>query len=242
MARVRSRDYEEILDVVAEVAVGTVDEPIPERALMGIRRLIPCDVVSYFEGAPWDRARRRVWSTGDIGSWTDEERLIHDRFRFQLPLLPSPATVGHALRITDFMSQRAYRNLDLYALVHRRHQIEYSMDYWMRSPDGLIRGVSLDASRRDFSERDRAVLEITGRHLQQILGRRDPRPPRAPAQFGLTDRQAEVLAWVARGLTNTEIAAALSLSPHTVRKHLENAFSRLRVHSRGRAVALVYPG
>ncbi|MFI5254050.1 MAG: LuxR C-terminal-related transcriptional regulator [Candidatus Limnocylindrales bacterium] len=140
------------------------------------------------------------------------------------------------------MSRRAYRKLDLYVLLGRRHRIEFSMDYWMRSPDGIVRGLRLDASRRDFSERDRAVLEALGRHLERVLGRRDPHLPQPAGLLGLTERQAEILAWVARGLTNAEIGATLSLSPHTVRKHLENAFARLGVHSRGRAIALLRAG
>jgi DNA-binding CsgD family transcriptional regulator len=57
---------------------------------------------------------------------------------------------------------------------------------------------------------------------------------------GLTDREAEILAWVARGKTNQEIAALLVVSPHTVRKHLEHAFQKLRVHTRAAAVARAF--
>lgn len=54
---------------------------------------------------------------------------------------------------------------------------------------------------------------------------------------GLTRREQEVLAWVARGKTNAEIAETLWLSPGTVRKHLENAFAKLGVRTRTAAVA-----
>ncbi len=56
----------------------------------------------------------------------------------------------------------------------------------------------------------------------------------------MVGENVEVLAWVARGRTNGEIASALSLSAHTVRKHLENAFERLGVHSRAAAIARAY--
>jgi DNA-binding CsgD family transcriptional regulator len=59
---------------------------------------------------------------------------------------------------------------------------------------------------------------------------------------GLTSRESEVLSWVARGLTNQEIAAHLVLSPNTVRKHLENSFDKLGVHSRAEAVARLLAG
>ncbi len=65
-------------------------------------------------------------------------------------------------------------------------------------------------------------------------------PGPAPGELrvlGLTEREAEVLAWVARGRSDVEIAALLSISPRTVDKHLEHLFRKLDVHSRAEAVA-----
>jgi len=53
----------------------------------------------------------------------------------------------------------------------------------------------------------------------------------------LTPRESEVLRWVARGLTNKEVAAILGVSPHTVRTQLEHVFEKLDVHTRTAAVA-----
>jgi DNA-binding CsgD family transcriptional regulator len=53
----------------------------------------------------------------------------------------------------------------------------------------------------------------------------------------LTAREREVLAWVARGKTNAEIARLLWLAPGTVRKHLENVYAKLGVSTRTAAVA-----
>jgi DNA-binding CsgD family transcriptional regulator len=53
----------------------------------------------------------------------------------------------------------------------------------------------------------------------------------------LTAREREVLAWVARGKTNMEIARLLWLAPSTVRKHLENVYAKLGVNTRTAAVA-----
>src|SRR4249920_1275234 len=57
----------------------------------------------------------------------------------------------------------------------------------------------------------------------------------------LTRRQRELLRLVAAGHTNAQIARRLGLSEATVRKHLENIYSRLQVSSRTAAVTRAFP-
>jgi len=54
----------------------------------------------------------------------------------------------------------------------------------------------------------------------------------------LTQREAEVLLWVARGKSNRDVADILTLSPRTVNKHLEQIFTKLGVENRTSAAAL----
>ncbi len=61
-------------------------------------------------------------------------------------------------------------------------------------------------------------------------------PPDLLLGFGLTPREAEVLAWVAQGKTNREAGLILGLSTRTVQKHLEHVFSKLGVESRTGAI------
>jgi DNA-binding CsgD family transcriptional regulator len=58
--------------------------------------------------------------------------------------------------------------------------------------------------------------------------------------LGLTPREREILALVAQGHTNAQVAAALWISPSTVGKHLENAYSKLGVATRTAAVRLIH--
>jgi DNA-binding CsgD family transcriptional regulator len=57
---------------------------------------------------------------------------------------------------------------------------------------------------------------------------------------GLSGRELEVLRLVAAGNTNREIAAALVLSEHTVARHVQNIFRKLRVSSRTAATAFAF--
>jgi DNA-binding NarL/FixJ family response regulator len=58
------------------------------------------------------------------------------------------------------------------------------------------------------------------------------------AHFQLTDREAEVLFWIAKGKTNREIAQILAMSPRTVNKHLEQIYKKLEVDNRTSAAAM----
>jgi DNA-binding NarL/FixJ family response regulator len=52
------------------------------------------------------------------------------------------------------------------------------------------------------------------------------------APLPLTSRERQVLAFVAAGKTNADIALLLSVSPRTVQKHLEHIFDKLGVETR----------
>ena len=53
----------------------------------------------------------------------------------------------------------------------------------------------------------------------------------------LSEREREILLWVQEGKTNEEIALLLSVSPYTVKNHLQNIYFKLQVSTRGQAVA-----
>jgi len=62
----------------------------------------------------------------------------------------------------------------------------------------------------------------------------DPTPE--PATSGLTPRESEVLALIAKGFSFGEIARLLEVSPHTITAHVKKIYQKLAVHSRGEAV------
>jgi DNA-binding CsgD family transcriptional regulator len=64
--------------------------------------------------------------------------------------------------------------------------------------------------------------------------------PAPAAQLGLTPREAEVLALVAAGRSNRQIAQALFISPRTASVHVSNILAKLRVRTRVEAAAVAH--
>ena len=66
------------------------------------------------------------------------------------------------------------------------------------------------------------------------------RTPKAPANEPLSAREREVLALVAKGTSNREIARELFISEATVKTHLTHLYGKLGVSDRAAAVATAY--
>ena len=231
MARLVERDFVAVLDVLGEAAA--VDGPIPftPPVLAALRRAVPSDVVAYHEGVGPGRAV--IWDGEPRGVVTvDPEG--RSRYATEDPLVP---TTG-ARKYSDYLSTREFHRLGLYREVALPLGVEDMFRLWLE-PDGE-NGARLEFDRpaRDFRERDRTVLDVLRPHLRQF--RRNALRRRAFDGAGvLTAREREILALVARGLTNAEVARELWISRGTVRKHLDNVYAKLGVHTRTAAVAAV---
>jgi DNA-binding NarL/FixJ family response regulator len=81
---------------------------------------------------------------------------------------------------------------------------------------------------------------VTRRLIERFatMPRLEEKPP--PGYDELTAREREVLAMVARGLTNAQIADRLVLSEATVKTHVARIFAKLDLHDRAQAVVLAY--
>jgi len=77
--------------------------------------------------------------------------------------------------------------------------------------------------------------------IAHFLTLHDPGPATAPGLLdALTDREREIVALVATGLSNAEIADRLTLSPLTVKTHANHAMTKLGARDRAQLVVLAY--
>jgi DNA-binding NarL/FixJ family response regulator len=103
-------------------------------------------------------------------------------------------------------------------------------------PDVLIDGI------RTVAGGDALLSPVATRGLiSRFLATNEPGPAIAPGLLdALTDREREIVALVATGMSNAEIAEHLTLSPLTVKTHANHAMTKLGARDRAQLVVLAY--
>ncbi|MEV7279854.1 response regulator transcription factor [Streptomyces sp. NPDC093111] len=125
---------------------------------------------------------------------------------------------------------------------------EYAFDALQAGASGFLlkntRPEELLTAIRDVARGDAVVSpRITRRLLERFAHQLSASPSGIDGDERLrllTPREREVLVNTARGLTNTEIAAAMQLAEPTVKKHLGRILSKLQLRDRVQAVIFAY--
>ncbi|MEW6302299.1 MAG: LuxR C-terminal-related transcriptional regulator [Verrucomicrobiota bacterium] len=149
--------------------------------------------------------------------------------------------VGHVKRMTD----TAARWLATYFQHTSGHTLPQPLRIWAKARQEALRSGGYPAHDVFRSVEGNNVLNVSvadSETDEMVLVLREE--PHALSrdnlkQLGLTDREAEVLYWVAEGKNNPEIAVILDLSPRTVEKHLQNVFAKLGAENRMQALVIV---
>jgi DNA-binding NarL/FixJ family response regulator len=105
-----------------------------------------------------------------------------------------------------------------------------------------------DAPPADLLHAVRVVAEgeallsprVTRRLIERFAALPQPRSPAPSSLEGLTAREREVLVEVARGRSNTEIAADLVIAEQTVKTHVSRVLAKLGLRDRAQAVMAAY--
>lgn len=142
--------------------------------------------------------------------------------------------------LSEFYTLRTWRRSPMY-LEYVRLDLPFDRELLLPlpGPPGHSRRVRFIRQRgRDFDDTDWALATLLRPHLVAHLHALDL------ASRGitpLTTRQRQLLALVADGYSNVQVARTLGISRHTVRTHLQQIYARLGVTSRSEATALIRP-
>lgn len=157
-----------------------------------------------------------------------------------------------AVKLSDFLTNNQFRRLGLYNEFFRKYDIKYQMVMPISHHPSTITGIVLNRSGKDFSERDRLMMNLLAPHIVQAyknaeavsavqLNVRASTEDRAGGTDSLTLRESELLHWLAQGKDNAEIAVILNIAVDTVKKHLTRIYQKLGVENRT-AAALIAAG
>jgi DNA-binding CsgD family transcriptional regulator len=127
-------------------------------------------------------------------------------------------------------------------------QVPATIDEWLRGRERKSSGIAARVGTPDAplvvrSGHHRLSIHCAGRNAGSgmvLLLEEDPadEPAAALTVLGLSQREAQVLMWVARGKTSAEAAAILGVTRRAIDKHLEHVFEKLGVENRTAAAGI----
>jgi DNA-binding CsgD family transcriptional regulator len=200
-----------------------------------LAELIPCLDIVYFETG----AGRSVVVRGGALQFPAPVVEAMHAYSWQRPTAAERLRAADgAVKLSDRISRRDLLGLDFYHEVMRPLGIKDDLTLLLTVAPQTIAGFSLTRGE-PFTERDRVILDLLAPHLARARARMATRRTMQP-DVDLTEREWDVMRWLAQGKTNKEIASLLGVTSNTVRKHLENVFEKLGVRTRTAAVARAF--
>lgn len=155
-------------------------------------------------------------------------------------LIPTAISEGRNALLIEGLTLRSLAESTLGDQTAALESLEHALR--VAEPEGYIRlfvDLGTPVGRLLQHAQARNVMPDYVRTILEGFGQYDePAPDIAPTLTEpLTDREQEILALLAAGLTNSEIAGKFFISPETVKKHTANIYGKLRVRRRTEAVS-----
>ena len=247
LAALRSRDLKLALDCLGAITEATAaDGSFARHGVSTLKRLVASDITTL---SMCDLATGHRAVVSDVpGAIGRREIASFDRHFHEHPLVRAHGRNPSAVtqRISDLLPDTLFRRTPLFNDYYRAIRVDRCMAVPIHVRKDVIVSFVLNRSGRDFSDRDRACLESIRPHLGNLYRiTRVTESPRAawgvppvdpPADPRLTDRERQVLDWLAGGKTDRDIAEILGISFRTVHKHLQRVYEKLGVENRTSAV------
>jgi HD-GYP domain-containing protein (c-di-GMP phosphodiesterase class II) len=180
-----------------------------------------------------------IWERpGSLGDADWEQVRLHPYLTERtLARAPALAAIGElAAAHHERLDGSGYHRRATAPLLGTEARVLAAADAWqaMSEPRPYRDALAPDAAAGEL-RRDAREGRLDGDAVEAVLAAAGQ--PRSPREHpgGLTDREVEVLRLVARGLTNKQVAARLSIAPKTAGNHVQNLYAKLGVSSRAAA-------
>lgn len=170
MERLARRDLEALLPYLREIYACSDLEGFASCVVSTLPKVVPSDSVSYAEIDLRSRKTIAVVVDPPMSDDLPEAEKVFERHIHEQPLVNHQKTGdGRALKISDFLTRSQWHNLALYNEFYKEIRgIEHQMAIALPATAPLLNGVALSRSGKDFSERDRLLLDLLRPHLMQV--------------------------------------------------------------------------
>jgi DNA-binding CsgD family transcriptional regulator len=240
-------DFKACLDAVHAIAsAGAGVDDFARAGVTNLKRLVGAELTTLSICA-LDDGRRNV--VADVpGAISRRDIAAFDRHFDAHPLVREHGRNPGARtqRISDLVPDAEFRNTSLYDEYYRAIGIDHAMAVPIHVDREELVSFVFNRRGRDFDDRERDLLELIRPHLGDLYRMTRavddaraawgvPAPGRSALDC-LTEREREVLRWLAGGKTDRDIGEILGISPRTVHKHLQRIYEKLGVETRTAAV------
>jgi DNA-binding CsgD family transcriptional regulator len=165
MRSLQERDMRAVLDFVGEAHDAQDRDEFRAVLLPGFQRLVATDYTSYNEVLADGRTLAAIVEP-DVPEWA---HALWGRHALENPLVDyfMRTRDGRPYRFTDVTTRERLRRSTLYREVYQPLGIEHQLAFALPSAPTLTVGIALSRGGRNFTERDRHVLDLTRPHLIQ---------------------------------------------------------------------------
>lgn len=241
------KDWLFILDTIYQLHEIGEKEAFQRETLKCLRMSIPyCQGIFYSKLMQHESGRLVPLDNpiviGDEALYLKEfhERYFKDSF-FERHMIASRCEV---VRDTDVYPEEVRTQTEWYKQIYVKQGIHYALRAVLIYDHQAVGEIDLfrPKSDPDFSDTDMRILDILAPHVAQRLWTliaTDQTPDVAKGlsssffdTFGLTPREGEVIAAIATGEPDCEIARKLCISTSTLKKHIHNAYRKIGVRNR----------
>jgi DNA-binding CsgD family transcriptional regulator len=226
-------------------------DQFPQQLFQLVESLVPGTKLTFdkLEVASGTLTHIRSYTVPDEESWLIS---LNKAIAKEHPAVEYVARGGRerVLRLSDFVPRRRLRETFFYNEV-LRPQDTYGQIAVLLPIPGCVAGVTLNRDR-DFRESEMDLMRLLEAHILRAHANSliytalqsaetaitvAAGSPGDARKLGLTDREAEVLYWMAQGKRDREIGVILDISHKTVGKHVEHILAKLGAETRGAAAA-----
>jgi DNA-binding CsgD family transcriptional regulator len=228
-----TQDYRDGWRLVCDMTEAARDAvSFAEQGVRSLPQLVPSEITTLSVCDLSNNTRSVI--AAPEGAISAADKACFDRFFNVHPLVRFHSTHpgGGAARISDLPDARGFPESALYNEYYRRIGIDHVVALPLLVDQGFLVSFVLNRHRRDFSERERAFLNLVREPLSSLYRHLHQRGRSGFAELPITGREREVLAWLAAGKTDREISAILGMSTRTVQKHLQHIYEKLGVETR----------